>query len=61
MESLPTAKAAARLGVNVQKFHRLAAANHVNHVFQASGATGEKFWNPADIERLALILGEAAA
>lgn len=61
MESLPTKAAAKRLGVSVQKVHRLTASHHINPVFKASGRTGEKFWNPADIERLAEILAEGDA
>jgi len=56
MESLPSAAAAARLDVSVQKLHRLTATHHINPVFRGSGRTGEKFWNPADIDRLAQIL-----
>ena len=56
MESLPTAKAAERLGVSVSKFHHLTVSHHINHVLKGTGRTGEKFWNPADIDRLAEIL-----
>jgi hypothetical protein len=44
--------------VSVQKLHRLAAAHHINPVFKASGRTGEKFWNPADIARLAELIAQ---
>lgn len=56
MESLGTAKAAARLEVSVQQFHRLTRRHQLNPVFQATGRTGEKFWNPADVDRLAVLL-----
>lgn len=63
VETLTSRKAAERLGVNVQKFLRIAAANHVSPVLEAPGLRGAKFWNPRDIERLAdeLTNGGAAA
>lgn len=53
MESLTSADAAQRLGVNAQRFHRLVARYKVNPVIEAPGLRGAKFWNPKDIERIA--------
>lgn len=53
METLPTSRAADLLGVNVQKFFRLAAKHDVLPTFEAPGKRGAKFWNPRDIERIA--------
>lgn len=52
MESLTSAAAAALLGVNAQKFHRLVAVYDVHPVLEANGIRGAKFWNPRDIEAL---------
>ena len=60
VESYPTKRAALILGVTVQRFHRLARLHEVEPVFQATGVTGEKFWSPKDIARLAEIIGDAA-
>ncbi len=59
MTSLTSAEAAERLGINAQKFHRLAARHDLAPVFEAPGQRGAKFWNPRDIERIARLL-EAA-
>lgn len=53
MESLTSAQAAERLGVNAQRFHRLVARHKVAPVIEAPGLRGAKFWNPKDIERIA--------
>lgn len=52
MEVLTSRKAADRLGVNIQKFHRLAAKHGLSPVMEAPGKRGAKFWNPRDIDRL---------
>ena len=52
-ETLTTSEAADRLGVNVQKFHRLAAAHSIEPHLRAPGKRGACFWRPADVERLA--------
>jgi hypothetical protein len=59
METLTTAQAAEQVGVNVQKFFRLAARHGVLPVFEAPGKRGAKFWNPRDLDRL--VAGEAVA
>ena len=41
------------LGVNVQKFFRLAAKHGVFPTMEAPGLRGAKFWNPRDIDRVA--------
>lgn len=56
MEALGTAKAAAQLGVNVQKFHRLAGQHGITPVLAAEGLTGAKFWSSDDVDRLGQIL-----
>ena len=53
METLTTQAAAERLGVSVPKFHHLVSKHNVGHAMQAPGLRGAKFWNPADIDRLA--------
>ena len=60
VETLPTAEAAAQLGINVQKFFRLAAKHDVLPTFEAPGKRGAKFWNPRDIERIARAEAEVA-
>lgn len=52
MESLTSIEAASLLGVNVQKFHRLTAANGVSPILEAPGLRGAKFWHPLDIDAL---------
>lgn len=52
METLTSRQAAERLGVNVQKFHRLVAAKDIQPALRAPGKRGAAFWDPADIERL---------
>lgn len=61
METLPSGRAAVRLHISVQKFHRLTAAHGINPVFQGTGKRGEKFWNPADIDRLADLISDGDA
>lgn len=61
METLTSSEAAARLGVNVQKFHRLVAEAGVSPVIEAPGLRGAKFWRPRDVERLAAKRAKAAA
>lgn len=53
METLTTAQAAERLGVNVQKFHRLAAKHGVAPALAGTGIRGPKFWHPRDVEWIA--------
>lgn len=53
METLSTAEAAERLGVNVQKFFRLVEDARIKPVLEAPGLRGAKFWRPRDIDRLA--------
>jgi hypothetical protein len=61
MEALTSREGAERLGVNVQKFHRLVAVYQVEPVIAVPGLRGAKFWQPADIDRIALALeGEVA-
>ena len=50
---LTTTEAADRLGVNVQKFHRLAAAHSIEPHLRAPGKRGACFWLTADVEALA--------
>lgn len=61
METLTSAEAAARLGVNPQKFHRIVAAHQVAPVLEGTGLRGPKFWDPADIDTLLAELGGDAA
>jgi hypothetical protein len=61
MAPLTSRQGADRLGVNIQKFHRLVAANDVEPVVVGTGLRGAKFWNPADIDALALTLDGTAA
>ena len=51
-ETLTTQEAAAAAGVNVQKFHRLAAAHQIRPAIEAPGLRGAKFWHRADVEAL---------
>lgn len=60
METLTTAEAAERLGVNVQKFFRLVDAAKIKPVVEAPGLRGAKFWKPRDIDRLAAKRAKAA-
>jgi hypothetical protein len=53
MEVLATAKAAEKLGVNVQRFHRLVAKYGVTPILRAEGQTGAMFWLDSDVERIA--------
>jgi hypothetical protein len=52
METVLSREAAERVGVNVQKFHRLAALHKIYPAFEAPGKRGAKFWNVRDIDRL---------
>jgi predicted trehalose synthase len=61
METLLSSEAAARLGVNVQKFHRLVAEHKIAPAFEAPGLRGAKFWLPRDVERLAELTAMKAA
>jgi hypothetical protein len=61
IEVLSTAKAAERLGMNVQKFHRLAARYGITPALKAEGQTGAMFWLDSDVERLRAELAEAEA
>lgn len=60
MESLTSRQAADRLGVNAQKFHRLAKTAGLTPVLEVPGIRGAKFWDPADIEDLAAAYDLAA-
>lgn len=53
METLTTAAAAERLGVNVQKFFRLAESAGIQPALEAPGLRGAKFWRTSDIDALA--------
>ena len=53
MESLTSREAAARLGVNIQRFHRLVAEHGIEPMIEGAGIRGPKFWDPTDIARLA--------
>jgi hypothetical protein len=61
METLTSRQAADRLGVNVQKFHRLIVGTGIIPVVKAPGLRGAKFWAVDDIEALADRNGEAVA
>lgn len=62
METLPTAEAAARVGVpNVARFFRLAERHGVKPVLSAPGLRGAKFWSALDVERLCAIVATEAA
>ncbi|CAN5645097.1 hypothetical protein BH24ACT15_BH24ACT15_31810 [soil metagenome] len=61
MATLTSAEAAERLGVNVQRFHRLVRRHGVNPVLEATGIRGPKFWNDADIDRLRHVNGDGSA
>ncbi len=60
-ETILSAEAAERLGVNIQKFFRLVAAHDIQPTIEAPGLRGAKFWNPEDIDRLAKQIDQAAA
>jgi hypothetical protein len=62
MEQLASRQAADRLGVNIQKFHRLVAVYQVEPVLAVPGIRGAKFWRAVDIDRIAAALedGDAA-
>lgn len=53
METLTTLEAATQLGVNVQKFHRLADRHDIRPILKAPGLRGAKFWKASDVRRLA--------
>jgi len=53
METLTTAQAAERLGVNVQKFFRLVETAGIQPALSAPGLRGAKFWRSGDIDQLA--------
>lgn len=59
-ETLTTKEAAERLGVDVQKFHRLVLVHRIDHALKAPGLRGAKFWNVEDIDRLAELMDSAA-
>lgn len=61
MAALITKDAAAAAGVNVQKFHRLAAKYGIVPALEAPGLRGAKFWHPADVARIARLAAEVAA
>lgn len=53
MDTLNSTDAAERLGVNPQRFHRLVAHYEIAPVIKGPGKRGVRFWDPADIERIA--------
>jgi len=53
METLTTSEAADLLGMNVQKFFRVAAAAELTPALEAPGLRGAKFWHRSDVEQLA--------
>ena len=53
METLTTAAAAERLGVNVQKSFRLAESAGIQPALEAPGLRGAKFWHSSDVDQLA--------
>jgi hypothetical protein len=58
VDILTSKNAAARLGLNnVQKFHRLVAANNVKPVASVDGVRGAKVWSRFDIDKLAEKVG----
>jgi len=63
METLTSALAADRLGVDVAKFHRLVRKHRIEPAFEAPGLRGAKFWLPRDVDRIAELehAGEAVA
>ncbi len=61
MESLTSRQAADKLGVNVQKFHRLVAQHQLTPVVEVPGIRGAKFWDTEDINRIAADRNEAVA
>lgn len=61
MESLSSREAATRLGVNVQKFHRLVHTFDLAAVLEVPGKRGAKFWAANDIEALATTLADGDA
>ncbi len=52
MDTITSREAADRLGVNPQKFHRLAAQHDISPALEAPGLRGAKFWLARDIDRL---------
>lgn len=60
METLTTAEAAERLGVNVQKFFRLAESANILPALAAPGLRGAKFWHAHDIDQLAAQRAQAS-
>ena len=61
METLTSSEGADRLGINVQKFHRLADEHGIEPVLKAPGLRGAKFWLSRDIDRIAATLTAEAA
>jgi len=51
--TLTSAEAADRLGVTVQKWHRLAKAANLTPASAAPGLRGARWWNLADVNRIA--------
>lgn len=47
-----TQVAAERVGVNVQKFHRLVAEHGIQPALKAPGLRGAMFWSVDDVDRL---------
>jgi hypothetical protein len=60
-ETILSAEAADRLGVNIQKFFRLVAAHNIQPTLEAPGLRGAKFWNAKDIDRLGKAIEKQAA
>jgi hypothetical protein len=61
VETLTTAEAAALLGVNVQKYHRLATKHGITPLMTAPGLRGAKFWTRAAVEMIRRFEAEVAA
>lgn len=59
MDLITTAQAADRLGVSLRTFHRLHAADEIQHVAKLPGKTGSYLFNPAAVDKLAELRAEA--
>jgi hypothetical protein len=53
METLTSQEAADRIGVTVQKWHRLVAKHRIDPALKAPGLRGASFWHIADVDRIA--------
>lgn len=52
MKIISTKDAADQLGVNVQKFHRLASRLGIDPVAKVTGKTGAKMWSTEQVEQM---------